>query len=53
VSSNEPAEIDTNYTISFTSGMLVIAFPNENQDGAHFEFEYWLDGYVPSWFELL
>ena len=53
VSSNEAAEINTNYTISFTSGMLLVAFPNEDQDGAHFEFEYWLDGYSPSWFEVL
>ena len=53
ISSNEPAEVNTNYTISFTSGMLVVAFPNEDQDGAHFEFEYWLDGYTPSWFELV
>jgi hypothetical protein len=53
VNENQQPEKDTNYTIAYKSGMLLIAYPNENEN-SEFIFEYWIDGYDPSiWVKLI
>ena len=52
VDGNEQPLVDTNYTITYSTGMFLIAYPNENKN-SNFEFEYWVDGYDPSIFVKL
>ena len=44
IEGNEQVKIGKNYTIEVTSGMLLIAYPNKDQD-TEFEFKYWVAPY--------
>lgn len=41
IQDNAQIELGVNYTVSNSSGILVIAYPNEGVD-TEFDFKYWL-----------
>ena len=49
VANNEQPSIGKEYGVDFTSGILIIAFPNENV-ATELEFVYWVD---PSYTTIL
>lgn len=55
VDHNDQVTPNKEYSIPYTKGMLVIAFPNKDKD-TELEFKYWIGPYVkptpPAWWEF-
>ena len=45
VDGNMQAQVGKEYKVMFNSSILIVAFPNKNQD-TEFEFEYWSEEHV-------
>jgi len=47
------AEVGTNYTIDYTDGMLVVAYPDQPDMPTEFEFQYWVGAYEGGFWERI
>ena len=52
INNNEPVKIGSNYTISTDTGMLLIAYPNNNVK-TDFEFKFWVADVTSGVFERI
>jgi hypothetical protein len=52
IENNFPPEVGKNYTIDIKNGFLLLAYPNENDQGS-FKFKYWVSPYSIPWYERI
>jgi hypothetical protein len=53
ISGNEMMETKTNYTIDYTDGLVIVAYPDQPDMPTEFEYQYWIGPYDGSFWDRM